>query len=316
MHEPPPEAAGKTYLYLRVGLLSAALFLAFSVLTEIVEYWSTNDAFCLQSSISGYYYTRVRAVFAGSLLMVSAALVAIQGDDGVEDLWLTLAGMLAPIVALVPTTNVGLCPSIGTDLDAALAGVTNNILSLLIIGCMLWVFAGILLKAFNRTPPGVRNPLNKVVKQSWWVVGGVLLVFSIWFGLSRFRVNGFSQEFFNRWAHNAAAILMFVFLFFAAALSAKRCDVVRYKKHYRRLARAMVVLAAIVLTGALTTKWKHAVFTLEAGEIFIFATYWIIQTHEHRPTPGSQPTPVEPPKHIWRTTWSAVRELIGREPTK
>jgi hypothetical protein len=283
--------------------------LAVSVIVEIVQVWITKDAFCLQPSISAYYYTPVRAVFAGSLLIVSAALIAIQGDDGIEDGWLTLAGMLAPIVALVPTTNFGPCAST-TDTVAALSGVTNNVLSLLIIGWMLWVFAGILLMSSSRTPP-------KVVKQGWWTVGGVLFGFGIWFGLSRPAIDVLSEGFFNRWAHNAAAILMFVFLFFATALSAKRCDDVRYKRHYRRLARAMVILAGSVGIGALTTQWDHAVFTLEAGEILIFAAYWIIQTHEHRPTTElSETAPVaEPPEHIWKSTWRAIRELIGREST-
>lgn len=307
MHAPPRDAAAKTYLFLRVGLISAAMFLAISVIVEVIQGWELNNGLCLQPSISSYYYTPVRAVFAGSLLIVSASLIAIQGDDDHEDLWLTFAGMLAPVVALVPTTNVGICEPVETSTTEAFTGVTNNFTSALIIGWVLWLFARFFLPAQSNLPP--------VSRKGWRAVGAVLLGFSVWFAFSRPNFDLLSPDFFNQWAHNAAAVLMFMFLFFAAALSANRCDVPSYKKNYRLLARAMVLLTLVVIViaviGVFTTEWQHAVFTLEAGEIVIFAIYWGIQTHEHRPTGQPQPPPDETtPGQILATLRNALKELF------
>ena len=102
-HEVPADDAVKSYLYLRAGLIGAACFLLVSLSVEILKV-SSAKGFCLQPSISAYYHTPVRAVFVGSLLMVGIALIVIQGDK-FEDTFLTFAGMLAPVVALVPTPN-------------------------------------------------------------------------------------------------------------------------------------------------------------------------------------------------------------------
>src|SRR5680860_326649 len=89
----------KTYRYLRIGLLFSVLMLGISIVVErvMIECW--------QTSISGYYYTPVRAVFVSSLVVTGVAMIAIKGQ-GVEDLMLNIAGMLAPVVAFVPTQNV------------------------------------------------------------------------------------------------------------------------------------------------------------------------------------------------------------------
>ncbi|MGH3366230.1 MAG: hypothetical protein ACRDOY_03415 [Nocardioidaceae bacterium] len=92
-------AARKTYRYLRVAVVAMAVLLGVSVGFEIV-FGPRGD---ILDSISAYYYTPVRGVFVGALLAVGLGLVAIKGREGPEDLMLNLAGMLAPLVALVPT---------------------------------------------------------------------------------------------------------------------------------------------------------------------------------------------------------------------
>lgn len=54
-------------------------------------------------SINAYYYTPVRGMFAGALLGIGVCLVCIRGSTTVEDVLLNAAGMLAPVVALIPT---------------------------------------------------------------------------------------------------------------------------------------------------------------------------------------------------------------------
>ena len=93
----PRQAAIETYRYLRVGIVALALLLALAVVGEIV----VGDAGLL-GSISAYYFTPVRDVFVGVLVALGLGLIVIRGR-GVEDVLLNLAGMLAPVVAFVPT---------------------------------------------------------------------------------------------------------------------------------------------------------------------------------------------------------------------
>src|SRR5687767_10736268 len=99
----------KTYRYLRLGLIGSAVMLGIAVTFEYLKGPS-----CFQTSISGYYYTPARAVFVGALVAVCVALIVIKGT-GWEDFALNVAGMLAPVVAFVPTVNVGECWSISLD---------------------------------------------------------------------------------------------------------------------------------------------------------------------------------------------------------
>ena len=96
------------------------------------------------TSISAYYYTPVRAIFVGAMLAVALALIAYKGKRPGEDICLNFAGMLAPIVAVAPTTDVGRCWSIPpiplpVNNDGSLAGwvvanIDNNIHALLFAG--------------------------------------------------------------------------------------------------------------------------------------------------------------------------------------
>jgi len=66
------DRAQKTYRFLRVGMIGAAVMLAVSVPIERFV------AQCWQDSISGYYYTQVRAVFVATLRAVGLTLIVIQ----------------------------------------------------------------------------------------------------------------------------------------------------------------------------------------------------------------------------------------------
>ena len=99
-----PLSARKTYRYLRIGMLVVVLTLGYSVLQE------RRASGCWLGSISGYYYTPVGPVFVGMMVAVALALVVIKGRM-VEDVFLTLAGFMAPVVAFLPTTD----PTLGAN---------------------------------------------------------------------------------------------------------------------------------------------------------------------------------------------------------
>ena len=123
-----------TYRYLRLSVVALAMLLATAVVLQAVD-----DGFLL-SSISAYYYTPVRALFVGTLVAIGLALVVIKGRDRRgEDVLLNLAGLLAPVIAVVPTpiaTHDG--PAGRSSVPASyVPGVDNNIQALLVLGTVV-----------------------------------------------------------------------------------------------------------------------------------------------------------------------------------
>lgn len=126
-HVPDTTVSSKTYLYIRIGMMAIVCILTLSIV------WEWQEAGCLQTSISAYYFTPVQAIFVGSLMAISFGLIAIKGE-GWEDVALNFAGLLAPIVAVIPTTQVNpgcssvppstLCPVVPREVGA---GDTDSI---------------------------------------------------------------------------------------------------------------------------------------------------------------------------------------------
>jgi hypothetical protein len=276
------ERAQKTYRYLRIGMIGAALMLAVSVLVERFL------ARCWQDSISGYYYTPVRAVFVGTLLAVGLALVVIKGEK-LEDLFLNIAGMLAPVVAFVPTRNVGTCFSVEPDPDPLITGaggalefnnavmksLENNMVALIVTGALGLIVAYVILSVEQGGPVKAMSSdvVDRGTKKTFLAL--VLIVATTAFLL--WRWDGFSVH-----AHNIAAVGMFLFLALASWWNS-RGETKGYRKVYRAIALAMVGAVVVILTLAaiLGENWDHSILVLEATELTLFAVYWIVQTREH-----------------------------------
>jgi len=96
-----PDWAAKTYNYLRLGMLAAVAALAYS----IIEEYRQPGAHCFLGSVSGYYYTPVRLIFIGVMVSIGFTLIVIKGRTALEDWFLSLAGIMAPIVAFLPTSD-------------------------------------------------------------------------------------------------------------------------------------------------------------------------------------------------------------------
>src|SRR3954447_25805087 len=111
---PPPTMALRTYSLLRMGMLGVLLGLGVSVLLEI-----NRSNGCVQRSISAYYYTPTRAVFVSSLVALGVSMIVLWGKNWVDDGFLNLAGMLAPVVAFVPTSDANFCGITGASQQAA-----------------------------------------------------------------------------------------------------------------------------------------------------------------------------------------------------
>ncbi|MEM8926415.1 MAG: hypothetical protein AAGD35_23160 [Actinomycetota bacterium] len=93
--------AVKTYRYLRIAIVGMVATVLIGILIDRL------DTGVLLGSISAYYYTVAGPLFVGALIMIGVSLIVIRGETATEDVVLNLAGMLAPVVALVPTDPPG-----------------------------------------------------------------------------------------------------------------------------------------------------------------------------------------------------------------
>ena len=268
------KAALQTYRYLRIGLVGAVVLLTASILVE----W--GDADCWQTSVSAYYYTPVRAILVGTLIAVGFALIVIKGRNTPIDVALNFAGMLAPLVAVVPTASVGECHSVDPQLAArnadqtltaqVIANIDNNVWSLLIIGFIGLVAALVVAMITNdgklgATPKSGRAlAIGLVVTLAFLIV--VLLAFRLW------------DDFYER-AHGIAAVGLFVFLAFAVlfnAIKARQLARMNYVYIYLAVLALMIVAAAVLYP----LDWEYNTLALEYAEIFLFGAFWAVQTVE------------------------------------
>lgn len=271
-------AAVKTYRYLRIAMVGAVVLLGVSIAVE------RSNVDCWQTSVSAYYYTPVRAIFVGMLLAIGLCLIIIKGSTTWEDATLNAAGMLAPVVAVVPTTDVGECWSqspgrlpVGDDGNLAAwvtANIDNNITALLITG-----IAGLIVAAAIAS---VATSNVKAVAEVGDVGMRLGLLAAMVFLLTGAALFIWWDDFDTR-AHGFAAVLMFLFLALAVGGSAwnRRHDPAprAYFWVYATIAAAMVIAPAIMFP--LGPQWRHMVLVLEATEITLFAVFWLVQTKEH-----------------------------------
>jgi len=274
----PHEAAPKTYRYLRVGVVAMAVLLGVSVGIEI----AVGPALGILDSISAYYYTPVRGVFVGSLLAVGLGLVAIKGREGPEDVMLNLAGMLAPLVAFVPTpisvTVAGFEVDQRTVPAALVPAVENNVAALLVLGVAGLAFAWATV-GHGRTGSAHRRSL----------AGALVLLAGIaaWFGLAR--------ESFLEFGHYAAAVPMFGLIVGVAVVNARqttsgavhhRLARATYRRAYAAVAGAMGVTIVVAVMFFVLDSTGHRpffawLFWVEVVLLALFATFWVFQTAEH-----------------------------------
>jgi hypothetical protein len=268
----------KTYRYLRLGMVAMVVFLSVSVLIE------RSKVDCWQTSISAYYYTPVRAVFVGALVAVGLGLIVIKGSTTLEDAALNGAGMLAPLVALAPTSDAGTCWSVepipppiinGRLAPWVVDNIDNNVRALLIAAVLGLVVAAVVAMIATKNPmaPAQVGERNTRISLAVAFVAVLLmwLAFQYWGS-------------FDTRAHGFAAIGMFGFLALAAASNAwelRNTGPPRspYFWIYAAIAVAMVATGLLLFVPGID--WDHEVLAIEIVEITLFAVYWLAQTKEH-----------------------------------
>lgn len=289
----PNDYVKTSYRALRLSIVVLVLTLGASLVIEIVR-----TDWCLQGSISSYYYTPVHAVFIGALIAMGVVMIALKGREAVEDTLFNIAGVLAPIVALVPTSRPvatadgrGLCGTADHHLDIPTRSLVVNNIPALAIGVALALLITYLVARRERRISS-RPSLPRATKVGLAVCVVLLAIGLVWYF-------GWNTN-FHRYAHGGTAVAMFVFIWLAVVVNAgwPRSLLVRiyrwlqtplppalenptprhlaYRRWYRGIAIAMpaVAVASFLLPGDVRVFW------LEVGEIAPFALFWAVQTFE------------------------------------
>ncbi len=275
----------KSYRYLRLSIVVVVAALMASVLLEVIH------AGCWQESISAYYFTPTHSIFVGGLVAIGVALIAVKGSTDLEDALLNVAGVLAPIVAFVPTSPPradDVCKATGFIGDNPKAMIDNNLLSFAIGGALAIILTFCIGRFVKRSghdtdattdtddpaaalpaPQPNPNPL----RIGLLISVALLVVGLVWY-------YGFRDNFLDH-AHGGAAGAMFgmvAVVMVINAFTARR----PYRPYYWGLFGAMVAGVVVALVGVrIDTEWRHQVLVLEICELTPFAVFWVLQTVEH-----------------------------------
>lgn len=293
----------RTYRYVRVSIVAAVALLFIALVLQIVRAPEP-----IRESISAYFYSPVRSVFVGTLVGVAFSLVAIRGRRGGENALLDLAGMLLPLVAIVPTpvegTTQAPCPTASKCIpDELLSGVEVGVAALLILGAAGLVFAGwTLTREHQAHPVAARRGFAGAV--------GIWAAVAVWFG----PTSGWAlRQSFLANGHYVAAILMFACVVGVALINARRSErdirIARVRVSYRPVYRAVAWAMTVTLVGAVAY-WAVAIrpvpgaqsrviLFLEVVVLALFAVFWVAQTAEFwnigLPAEAREPDPSEAP---------------------
>lgn len=219
---------------------------------------------CLQTSISAYYYTPVHGVFIGALLAIGVCLLCLQGSTVLENVFLNLAGMFAPMVALVPISDAGKCGAIFGTTDRNLS-IANNVRALLLVELLALLLVGYLGRheRANRT-----RLIGYVAGVAVWLVATVVFFAD--------------RKLFVSAAHLTAASLMFGLVIGVVIINAvaykerEESDSLRNK--YTGIAFTMVAVTAVVIAAGKLGGFDHWAIVVESALILLFAAFWGLQT--------------------------------------
>ncbi len=265
----------ETYRYLRGGMAVMIVMLGAAVVIARLQ------ASCWQTAISAYYFTSAHGVFIASLCVIGALLIVYRGSNDTEDALLNLAGILAFVVAMVPTSRPvmqcgGGSPAVGDQW--AVANVWAVVIALAVSRAASWWM-------HRRT--GTVPPRSALGTAAVWVqrvlLGSGLATLVL--APDWFRVN----------AHGVAAVAMFAAIIVTVAITAfvagaQDVGTCPHRRRYQRIYQgiSVVMLLTLVLTvGAhfVLDGFNHAVIIVEAALIVEFAIYWMVQTVELWGTP-------------------------------
>lgn len=261
------------YRDLRVGMVIVTLMVFVAIVIEQLS------ATCWQFALSAYYYTSAHSILIAALLALGTLFIVYKGSNDTEDALLTLAGVSALMIAMVPQgppTPKERCGQhdLPSEFEPAIGPNVWAVVVALFVGWSAMAF----LHWRNHTRHK-RSPLGTVALWIFWVIMALGFIALVFF-----------PDWFYAHIHGAAGFLMllsFIITVFCAALVVGQEDSVKspnkdgYKWCYRIVAGVMVVtLIAVVAVHLKHRGWEPWVIWLESAVIIEFALYWAIQTWE------------------------------------
>jgi hypothetical protein len=267
------DIALNTYRSLRTGIVVMIVMLAAALL---IERW---PAPCWQTSISAYYFTTAHSIFVAALCALGALLIVYEGSSDTEDAFLNLAGVLAFVVAMVPTSRPPfMCGTNPLPEFGLTHMIANNVSSVVIaLGTAqlgYWILAK--KKSNSSRKSSFLGFVGSVVFWSVILVGLLTLIF-------------FRQQ-FDSFAHYTAAVIMFIAIIVTVVITAflserqekaKSPHRGRYHFFYTVIAWGMIgTLVGVIALHFTLGAWNHWVILIETLLILEFAAYWAIQTVE------------------------------------
>jgi hypothetical protein len=230
----------------------------------VVERW---HATCWQTSISAYYFTTAHAVFLGVLYAVGAMLIVYQGAGDTENTLLNLAGVLAFVIATVPTTRpVLLCGAGDPVAGTVWPAVLFNIWTVTAVLAASRVASWLLFRRSARARDGVGDAAVWLQRA---VLGPGVVVLAL------------APDWFRANAHGIAATLMFTAIVLTVLNATFGVHSAAYRRVYQAISIIMAAtLAATVAVHLLLDNFNHTVLVVEVALIVEFAAYWVVQTIE------------------------------------
>jgi len=265
------------YRDLRLSMVVVLVLLAGAIFIE------RSSATGWQRELSAYFYTSAHSIFIAALLALGTLLMVFKGRTYTEDKLLTLAGVCALIVAVVPMGPWIKPPPLGRvdlrseyNVDDVIRPNAWAVVIALVVGLAL-----ALLRNRLTEPPWPRSREGKVSRYIFWLIMAVGLIAFICFR-DTFKAQA-------NHVHGAAGTLML--LAFIATTFCTACgwdDVSKpprprgYQRIYRGIAAVMLVTLISVVILHLVNHW---VLVIEVALILEFAAYWAVQTKELWNTP-------------------------------
>jgi hypothetical protein len=264
-------------------MLVAVAALGYSLIKE----YRQAHVHCFLGSISGYYYTPVHSVFVGVMVAIGLALIAIKGRTAIEDVCLSLAGMMAPIVAFIPTTDdpngvcrpqmlgIGHYQPVVPGSRYIPAAINNNLHSLFFAGtvAIVLLFVAVLVQYLTNGAASIRQDYTV---GTWINLGLGIAIVALGWILLHWSYGWLLQ------GHARAACAMFALLSAAAITNCVvgwKEDASKYCAVLYGIVGALMILAgAAFLVAQGSSSNAHLVLYIEATEIALFVSFWAVQT--------------------------------------
>ena len=265
----------RTYRYVRLGLIAAILSIFVSLIAHGTTYgWPT--------SISALFYTPSGTVFVGAVFAVSFGLLALSGHS-VEQALLDLAGVVVPLIAIVPTViRTGDIAGVTAECgDAArcvppeyVSGIANGMVTFAVIGGMGVIFA-VVLAVVQRT---ISGGLLLAIAAATAIIAGM----TIWWAVD--------PESYVPSAHLVATVGFLSLMALVSLMSAAGAGGTSYRAVYGALSVLFVLTLVFVMIASIV-QFRGAdldaptgpplVLIGEAIALAVFGIFWLAQTAQN-----------------------------------